>query len=144
MDFQNALQTEWGSNFADAQKPDEVRAHPDLAIFIFEDLRPGQSLSLPESVWNRKSHIKLVEGFGSTNAKHLDALLAFRMRFGNFPTKPHGKKESYETDVEAAFRETAWRQPYGIDGAGLMYSQYLSGTLCDEGYAEILQFKLRP
>ena len=136
-DMQSAIDKEWGTNFDAALEPSKVKEQPALRMFVYQDTPPGANNALPETVWFQRGHQKLADGWGSVNLRNLAGLLEFRKRYGEFPTKTKQyKKRKDETEIEAAFWELSWRNPYGVETASVIYSQYLNGTLCDDGEAQ--------
>jgi hypothetical protein len=114
----------------------KVQKRPDLEMFVFEDLKPGESFIVPETTWRRKAHIHIGEtGFGSMNHLNLGPVHEFRKRYRKFPTKPvKYVKRGGESDIKAAFWELSWENPYGVGGAWVVYEAYLNGRLADDGY----------
>lgn len=130
---QAAIGAEWSRLFKLAQQPINVQSHPDLWLFVFHDIPRSSFGAMPETVWQIPLHRLFLDGWGSVNLVNGADLLEFRKRHGQFPTKPkHYKKRESETEIEAAFWELSWRKP-GVAGAWIAYTQYLEGTLSDEG-----------
>lgn len=133
------LNLEFRKGVSHVLKSENIEAHPDLAIFIIENLRPDESFAVPETAWQRRGHFLIGENtFSSVNLQNLMSLREFRKRYGKFPTKPvNYVKGETESEIQAAFWELSWENPYGVQSAYLAYEQYLAGRLADKGWNDL-------
>ncbi|MBU6326809.1 MAG: hypothetical protein KGQ89_04195 [Verrucomicrobia bacterium] len=109
------------------------------SIFVIEKLRDDECFSVPETSWQKRAHFMIGENsFVSTKLRNLESLREFRKRYGKFPTKPvkYVKSET-ESDIQAAFWELSWENPYGVQSAYMLYEEYLAGRLADKGWNDL-------
>jgi hypothetical protein len=130
------VDSEFSRGLSLALKYQDVEAHPDLAIFVIEDIPPNESFAAPETTWQRRGHFMIGKNtFGSVNLRNLSSLREFRKRYGKFPTKPvNYKKSDSESEIEAAFWELCWEDPHEVHSAYMVYEAYFTGRLADKAW----------
>lgn len=133
------LDLEFRQGVSNILKNENIENQSNLSIFVIEKLREDECFSVPETSWQRRAHFMIGENsFTNANLRNLESLREFRKRYGKFPTKPvkYVKSET-ESEIQAAFWELSWENPYGVQAAYMLYEQYLAGRLADKGWNDL-------